>query len=608
MANEFDISNIPVDGQPQVAPKPIEDPGTSVLSPNYRPRSAFGGQQIGGAVVGIPGTMFGPIGSVAGSFVGGAAGEAVEQIAREEPFSLKRVGMAGLEEAAWDAGGNLVFRGLGKTLRFGGDILGFSKKDIPDANKAAQTFLEKHGSSLPSSARTGSNFDATLEGLVNTPATADLFKNKQQEIANALQAGQKDILKKFTTSPEFEQALRSNSSAQKASGEILQNFIKQGEKSLSEAVDPLYTNIFKDIDSRVSMFSVKQWAQKELSDPAALTAGQKSILKELDTLPPQVDVNLIHKLRSRYLAENRDKYSNALGSEKDSRASTTITQLIDKLDGAMDFAADKAFKTLKPETLAEYKKVTKSYREGIQGLQTDAIQQAMSKNPEEVGAFLFASGKETPIAQLYKSVAAAGTLSKKSSKEVLDALRVGYLDALTHTPENMLKFSKDLEQNKAMQNTFNMLFGGTPQKEAIEAMNNAAKLGLITPSREAGLNMATAGAMKSLAGTAALYGSGYIFLLNPEQQQQAKDNLPGVVVTAGGLLLSQRSLAKLLLDPKGAKSLKFVATAKDKLSSPTAFTKLVIEPMNNILNTPMSFEQNPFQIKSEYDISNLPIK
>jgi hypothetical protein len=605
MANEFDISGIPVDGQPQVAPKPVEDPGTSVLSPNYRPRSAFGGQQIGGAVVGIPGTMLGPVGSAAGSFVGGAAGEAVEQIARDEPFSLKRVGMAGFEEAVWDVGGNLVLKGLGKTLRFGGDILGFSKKDIPDPNKAAQTFLEKHGSSLPASARTGSNFDATLEGLVNTPATADLFKNKQQEIANALQAGQKDVLKKFAASPEFEQALRSGSSAQKASGEVLQNFIKQGEKSLSDAVDPLYTNIFKDIDSRVSMFSVKQWAQKELSDPAALTAGQKSILKELDTLPPQVDVNLIHKLRSRYLAENRDKYANSLGSEKDSRASKTISQLIDKLDGAMDFTAGR---TLKPATLAEYRTVTKTYREGIQGLQTDAIQQAMSKNPEEVGAFLFASGKETPINELYKSVAAAGTLSKKSSSEVLNALRVGYLDALTHTPENMLKFAADLEQNKAMQNTFNVLFGGTPQKEAIEAMNNAAKLGLITPSREAGFNMATAGAMKSLAGTAALYGSGYIFLLNPEQQQQAKDNLPGVIVTAGGILLSQRSLAKLLLDPKGAKSLKFIATAKDKLSSPTAFTKLVIEPMNNILNTPMSFEQNPFQIKSEYDISNLPIK
>ena len=617
MANEFDISGIPVEGQQAApTPKPVEDPGTSVLSPNYRPRDAFAGQQMGGAVGGIGGSFLGPIGSAAGSFVGGAAGEAVEQIAKDEPFSLKRVGMAGLEEAAWDVGGNLVIKGLGKTLRFGSDMLGFSKKDIPDANKAAQTFLEKQGSSLPASARTGSNLDATLEGLVNTPATSDLFKNKQQEIALALQSGQKDVLKKFTTSPEFEQALRNGSSAQIASGQVFQNFIKEGEKALSESVDPIYTRIFSAAPKsnlletttggapQVSMFSVKGWATKELQNPAELTAGQRSILNEMKGLPPTVDFFTLHKMRSRWLAENRDKYA-SMGSEKDSRASGTISGVIKQFDDALDFSAGR---TLPPELLKEYKTVTKSYRDSIQSLQSDTIQQALSKRPEEVGSYLFANGNETTIKDVYKAMATAGNLNKKSSTEVMNALRVGYLDALTGTPENMLKFSKDLEQNKAMQNTFNVLFGGTPQKEAIEAMNNAAKLGLVAPAKEAGLNMATAGAIKNLAGAAAVYGSGYIILLNPEQQQQAKDNLPGVLVTAGGILLSQRNLAKMLLDPKGAKSLKFMATAKDKLSSPTAFTKLVIEPMNNILNTPMSFEQNPFQIKSEYDISNLPVK
>lgn len=616
MANEFDISNIPVDGQPQVAPKPMEDPGTSVLSPNYRPRDAFGGQQIGGALVGIPGTMLGPVGSAAGSFVGGAVGEAVEQVARDEPFSLKRIGMAGFEEAAWDVGGNLVLKGLGKTMRFGGDLLGFTKKDIPDANKAAQTFLEKHGSSLPASARTGSNFDATLEGLVNTPATSDLFKNKQQEISLALQAGQKDVLKKFTTSPEFEQALRSGSSAQETSGKELHSFIKGGEKALSEAVDPIYERLWATAPKtnllelttggapQVNMFSVKGWANKQLQNPAELTAGQRSILNEMKALPPTVDFFTLHKMRSRWLAENRDKYA-SLGSEKDSRASGTITGVIKEFDKALDFSAGR---TLPPELLKEYRTVTESYRKSIQSLQTDTIQEAMRMHPEKVGEYLFADGNETTVKDVFKALAEAGNLNKKSSAEVMNALRVGYLDGLTRTPENLLKFSTDLKQNTKMQNTFNVLFGGTPQKEAIEAMNNAARLGLVAPAKEAGFNMATAGAMKNLAGAAALYGSGYIILLNPEQQQQAKDNLPGVLVTAGGILLSQRNLAKLLLDPKGAKSLKYVAMAKDKLSSPTAFTKLVIEPMNNILNTPMSFEQNPFQIKSEYDISNLPIK
>lgn len=596
----MDWSTVPVEGeQMQAANKYLAErqaaqataksdqlTSRSVLSPEYRPRSPLGGQELGGLVGGVAGLIAGapggPLASAGlgtlGAGVGGAAGEAIEQFVRGEPMSGNRLAQAGFEEAAWDAAGNLVLKGAAKTIRFGSDKLGFTKKDIPDANKAANDFLTKYGSSLPLAARTGSSMDDAIEGFVYTPATFDIFKKKQQEISDALQTGQKDLLTSFTKTPEFEQALRSGSSAQKASGEVLQNFIKQGEQSLSEAVDPIYKNIFKDTDSRVSMFGVRQWAQKELSDPAKLTAGQRSILKEINTLPPQVDVNLIHQLRSRWLAENRDKYSNALGSEKDSRASSTISQLVDKFDEAMDFAANR---TLNPQTLAEYKRVTKTYREGIQGLQTDAIQQAMSKNPEEVGAFLFSSGKETPIAQLYKSVAAAGTLSKKSSKEVLDSLRVGYLDALTHTPENMLKFAKELEQNKATQNTFKALFGGTPQYNAILAMNEAAKKGLVSVERQPGLNLRTGAAVANIGAPVLAVGTGYAFLLSPEQQQKIKDNLVEASIAGGGLILSQRKLAKIMADPKGAKALTYLAQARDKLGSPTAFTKLVVEPLAN---------------------------
>ena len=604
--SEFDISSIKVEGEDK-------DPGTSVLSPKYRSRDAFGLQELGGLVGGIGGgvlgTAGGPLGAVAGSSVGagigGALGEAAEQYIKSEEPSLQRVGLAGLEEAAWDAAGNLVLKTAGKTFRLGMDKLGWSKKDYPDANKAAQAFLEKQGSSLPLSARTGSNLDAAIEGLVYTPATYDIFKRKQAEITQALMTGQKDVLKSFTLDPAFEQSLRSSSSAQKASGEALQNFIKQGEQSLSDAVDPLYKDIFKDTQSRVSMFSIKQWAQKELSDPAALTAGQRAILKEMDTLPPQVDVNLIHKMRSRWLAENRDKYSSSLGSEKDSRAAGTISDLIKKFDEALDFSAER---TLNKDTLDRYRQVTKTYREGIQGLQTEAVQKAMSMNPEAVGAYLFASGKETSIGDLYKAVAAAGTLSKKSSSEVLNALRVGYLDSLTHTPENMLKFAKELEQNRGMQNTFNTLFRGSPQYKAILDMNEAAKKGLVEPVRQPGLNYKTVAPIAGAAGGLVALGSGYAFLLSPEQQQRIKDNLGTAAITGGSLVLSQRQLAKVMLDPKGAKAISFLSVAKDKLTSPTAFTKLVVEPINNILNASpkedLLFDPN----RSEYDVSNLPVR
>lgn len=613
--SEFDISKLPVSDE-QATKEEVQ----SVLNPAFvnRQRAALGLQELGGLAGGITGgvvgSIFGPagtvggrvLGSMAGSALGaglgGAAGEAGEQLTKGEPLSPSLMAQAGLEEAAWDAGGNLVLRGLGKTIRIGADKLGFGPKSIPDANKAAQEFLKAQGSSLSLAQRTGSGFLESLEGMLNTPVTADIFKRKEGEIRDALISGNRNVLKNLVNSPEFEQALRSGTSAQRASGQVLQNFIKEGEQSLSKAVEPEYAAIFKDKDSRISMFGVRQWADKELSDPAALTAGQRSILREMQSLPPQVDVELIHKLRSRWLAENRDKYS-SLGTEKDSRASKTISDLIGKLDEAMDFAASR---TLDPKTLQRYRGVTRTYREGIQGLQTEAVQAALAKNPEEVGSFLFASGKETPINELYKSIAAAGTLTKKPPKEILDALRYGYLEAMTNTPENMLKFAKTLEQDKATQNTFKALFGDPVQRRAIEDMNKAAELGLIEPASRQGLQLQTISSLKQAGAVTTAGLGGYYFLLTPEQQERLRENFGPALVSAGGMIVSQRALAKALLDPKGARAVSFLSKAKQQALSPTAFTKLVVEPLYNILSgetyTPNTFFQ------SEFDVTNLPVK
>lgn len=612
MAGEFDISDLPVEGQsPAVANM---DMSKSVLSPDYRPRDPLGAQEIGGLVGSIGGGALGGIvggppgafaGSAAGAALGGALGETYEQTSRNEPVSTSRIGKAGLEEAAWDVGGNLVLKGAGKTLRFGAEKLGFTSKDIPDANQAAQTFLQKYGSSLPESARTGNQMDAALEGLVYTPATYDIFKAKQAEIRDALQTGSKDILQSLVNSPEFSQALRSGSSAQRSSGEVLQNFIKQGHTALSDSVKPLYREIFKDVDSKITTFPIKTWATKELMNPSGLTAGQKTILNEVKNLPPNLSMENMHDIRSRWLAENRDKYLSE--SNKDTRASSTISDLIDKIDTSMDLSANRI---LKGSTLDEYRKVTRTYREGIQGLQSNAINKAMGENPEDVGGFLFKAGNETPIQDLYKSVAAAQTLTKKSSKEILDSLRFGYLDAMINTPENMLKFAKDLEQSRNVQNTFNTLFRGTPQYDAVLAMNEAAKKGLVETKAMPGLNYRTAGVALNVAGPLAAFGSGYAFLLTPEQQQRIKDNLGEAAVAGGAFIMSQRKLAKVMLDPQGAKAIKYLSTAKNKLTSPSAFTKLVAEPITNILGGEGTGDRSTLfpPTRGEFDIGDIPVK
>jgi hypothetical protein len=610
MAGEYDVSDIPIEDT--TAAKEISK---SVLSPDYRaPRGAFGGQELGGLVGGLGfgtlgGIVAGPPGALAGSTfgagVGGMVGEAIEQYTREEKPSLSLATQAGLEEAAWDLGGNLVLKGAGKVLRFGADKLGFSEKDFPDANKAADAFLQKQGSSLPLGARTGSGALTNLESLTYTPATYGIFKDKQQEISDALQAGSKDILQSLAKSPEFEQALRSSTSSQYASGEILQNFIKQGQDALGSAVKPLYASIFADKKSLISTFPLNSWAGAQLAQPASLTSGQKAILNEIKNLPPNVDMQYMHDIRSRWLAENRDKYASATSTEKDTRASKTITGLVDKIDNAMDVSAKS---TLDPKTYQKYQSVTKTYREGVQGLQSDAIMQAMTLNPEDVGGYLFRSGNETPIKDLYKSISAASTLSKKPATEVVDALRYGYLEAMVNTPENMLKFANNLEQNKAMKNTYDRLFSGTPQDTAIKAMNDAAKLGLVDTKAIAGVPYQTMRPLLTGAGQLATIGSGYYFALSPEQQNTIKDNLGTAAVVGGGLVFSQRNLAKVLLDPKGARSLTYLSTAKDKLTSPTAFTKLVVEPIVNILGGSGASEELFPKRQGEFDVSDLPIK
>jgi len=615
MAGLFDVSDIAVveDEKALEQKKTDKEFSKSVLSPDYRaPRGAFGAQEIGGMAGAIGGGILGALGgpagalagSVAGAGVGGAAGEAFEQVIRQEKPSASLIAGAGLEEAAWDLGGNLVLKSAGKVLRFGADKLGFSQKDAPDANKAAERFLNEQGSSLPLSARTGSNVLSVLDRLSYTPVTYGIFNQKQKEITEALQSGSKDILASLVKSPEFEQALRSNTSSQYASGEILQNFIKQGQDSLGKLVKEEYDKIFADKKSSISTFGLSSWAGTQLAQPASLTAGQKSILSEIKRLPPNVDMQYMHNIRSRWLAENRDKYASAIATEKDSRASKTISTLIGKIDGAMDASAKS---NLNPETYKNYLKVTNTYREGVQGLQSDAITQALTLNPEQVGGYLFKTGNETPIKDLYQSIAAAGTLAKKPSNQIIDALRYGYLEAMVNTPENMLKFANDLEQNKAMKNTYDRLFSGTPQDNAIKAMNNGARLGLVDVK---GLPISTYQTVRAGAGVlapAAAIASGYYFALTPEQQNNMKDNLGSAAIAAGGLMISQRSLAKILQDPKGARAITFLSTAKEKLTSPSAFTKIVVEPIVNILGA----ESNTDFLKpraGEFDVSDIPIR
>jgi hypothetical protein len=620
MAEMFDTKGMTFSDnvlRPQTPTPLAGDERISVMSPEYRPRAALGGQELlglGGAIAGgIAGAPLGPGGMIAGSALGaqagGAAGELLEQTLRKEPVSVPRISEAGIEEAAWDLGGNLVLKGLGKVIRFGSDALGFTNKDVPDATKAAQRFLEQYGSSLPVAQRTGSNVISAIEQYTNTPITRGLFEAKQQEMNDALMKGSTDILKSLVKSPEFDYALRTNVSSQRASGEILQNFIREGQDQLSRSVEPIYKQIFSDVDSKVSTFGIKRWADEQLKQPTALTAGQRSILNEIKNIPNSLDIPTLHNIRSRFLAENRDKYASAVASEKDSRASETITALVDQLDKSMDFSAKQLVlnNRLNPQTYKQYLDVTKTYREGIQGLKTESIVQALAKNPEEVGSYLFKAGNETPVLDLYKSVASAGALTKQPSSKVLDALRYGYIESMINSPDGIVKLADELsKKGSRVKNTYDILMANTPQDKAIKDMAAAAKAGDLGFRSSAGLQMQAATAIRGALVPTAVIGTGYYFSLTPEQQEKVREQLGSAAIVGGSIVLSQRMLAKAVLDPKGARAVSLLSKAKNAAISPSGFTKLAVEPLVNIF----SQEQMPgAQVqKDQFDTSGFTFK
>jgi len=126
------------------------------------------------------------------------------------------------------------------------------------------------------------------------------------------------------------------------------------------------------------------------------------------------------------------------------------------------------------------------------------------------------------------------------------------------------------------------LMANTPQDKAIKDMLSAAKLGNVGFKTSAGLQMQAATAIRRAAVPAVTIGAGYYFTLTPEQQEKVRENLGNAAIVGGTLVLSQRQVAKAVLDPKGAKAISLLSKAKDSVISPTGFTKLAVEPLVNV--------------------------
>ena len=505
--------------------------------------------------------------SLIGSSVGTAVGTGLEQSLGGE-FVPSQFAKNLAENAAWDVGGNLVFRVGGQAIQIGKEALqglGIGKNNIPDAQIAAQRFLSQ--SSQPQATLTRAQLLETpgsiaAERLARGGTGATIFGAQEQAVKNAVEEGKRNFFNKLDTDPEFNAVLGQGRSADYAAGTAFTNAINRAFTSLKEQVDPFYQTLGQQGKNvPVDFSSIQKEAQQELDAASAISstgragsALSEEVAKELKNIADikgTIDFAQAHQYRSNLLSRIRELEQSEVRPTNLIRIlKSTVKQLEDKMD--------EGAKLFDPTLKKEYDKISQLYKEGVSELYPQTVTKALQKNPERVGEHLFRVGNETEILDTIKAARRIETLTANTanpikSDQILNSLRYGYLDGVLSTFESTAKLATDLD-NPKFARSFNALFPDKNQQEVLRGMANAAKTIQKAEAPVAGLPSRTVGTGVQFA-SLATGGTAAYLSLTPDQQEKLKDNVPASLITGGIILFTPRIMAKAMTDPAAVSAL-----------------------------------------------------
>jgi hypothetical protein len=505
--------------------------------------------------------------SLIGSSVGTAVGTGLEQSLGGE-FVPSQFAKNLAENAAWDVGGNLVFRVGGQAIQIGKEALqglGIGKNNIPDAQIAAQRFLSQ--SSQPQATLTRAQLLETpgsiaAERLARGGTGATIFGAQEQAVKKAVEEGKRNFFNKLDTDPEFNAVLGQGRSADYAAGTAFTNAINRAFTSLKEQVDPFYQTLGQQGKNvPVDFSSIQKVAQQELDAASAISstgragsALSEEVAKELKNIADikgTIDFAQAHQYRSNLLSRIRELEQSEVRPTNLIRIlKSTVKQLEDKMD--------EGAKLFDPTLKKEYDKISQLYKEGVSELYPQTVTKALQKNPERVGEHLFRVGNETEILDTIKAARRIETLTANTanpikSDQILNSLRYGYLDGVLSTFESTAKLATDLD-NPKFARSFNALFPDKNQQEVLRGMANAAKTIQKAEAPVAGLPSRTVGTGVQFA-SLATGGTAAYLSLTPDQQEKLKDNVPASLITGGIILFTPRIMAKAMTDPAAVSAL-----------------------------------------------------
>jgi hypothetical protein len=506
------------------------------------PAGARAGQALGAAAVR----------SMVGAGFGGAAGEASRQAITGQPSVFGTV-KAGVEQATYDAAGNLIFSAAGKAYRLGKEALS-SKfgNQIPDnAIFAADRLLKEEGAfGLTPFQSTGSGLSGVSESIARGSFTArPIMAAADKATDTALQSAKTKILDNIST----------NVYDSVATGKSFAESIAAGDDALKETVSPFYKSMSEAAKNiSVDIVPLQSQAAQILNraDKAGglnISAGEKTFLNQIVEAPEKVDFTIAHDILSGLKTRQRDLKST---TTPDTKLYAQITSFTKNLEKQMDAAGSKVsgsaidFQGRLPEdkskTLTEqYKFYSKLYRDSVTDLYSDTTAKLLNKDPEYVGKNIFQSGNVTAFQETKQALGRAKQLNPDLNvNDTLNSVRRGYVENLLKSEGSLSTLGSKIDTDEAVRRTFETVLS-KEQQANVKKLLKAAELSSVRPEATAPLFLAAqqAQSVTGLAGLGAL-------VLSDDAKKVASENPGWTALTAGAVLLGPRFIAKSITNPE----------------------------------------------------------
>ena len=526
------------------------------------------GGMIGGVAGGLltrsaPGVEYGAglgsaaIRSMIGAGLGGATGEAAKMgIEGVSPSVRSTLGIirGGVEQAAYDGIGNLVFSAGGRAFQITKDALSkrFAGTPPEDAIVAAQKLLQEGGGTLTPFQATKDSWAGFKESLARGSFTGKpVFEKAAEKNVEAIASAKNKALDE--TSTRIYDSLQT--------GKEFATAIQEGDDALKSLTRPFYEALDKApkiSQQPVSLYSIKGDATKVLQSADALgglTLGSKErgYIEAINVLPDNIGFAQAHDIASSLKTTLRDLKRS---SEPDSKTVFRLSKLVSDLEKQMDVAGSKFSGTAIPfeGRLAEeqsgnlaqqYKFYSKFYRDSIQDLYSDTASKLLNKDPEFVGKSIFQNGNVTAWEEAKQALGRAKQLNPKLNvQQTLESVQRGYLENLLKSESSFAKLGDKIKNDEAVRRTFEAVLPKATQGR-VKTLLEAAKLSEGQPSATAPLFFAA-----QQAQTIGAVGSLGALLLSDEVKGLAADNPIKTALVGGTILLGPRFWAKAATSPE----------------------------------------------------------